>query len=50
VVYHLLLEADRQGKYALFILDIGNAQAYPPNAAAPAEKLKKAEVIEVNGE
>jgi hypothetical protein len=47
IVYHLLVEADSADKYTLFLIDIGNAQPFPPGAAPTVTPLKKAEVIEV---
>jgi len=47
IVYHLVLEQDRQGKFTIFLIDIGNEKVYPPNATEPAAKIKKEEIIEV---
>jgi hypothetical protein len=47
IVYHLLAEADRAGRYTLYLIDIGNAQPFPPGAAPTVTPLKKAEPIEV---
>lgn len=50
IAYHLLVEADAAGRYTIFLVDIGNAQTYPPQAVATMTPLKKTESIVVTGE
>jgi len=47
VVYHVVLEQSPKGRFTVFLVDIGNAQAYPPGAAVPAEKQTLDRVIEI---
>lgn len=46
ITYHLVMEQAREGKFTIFLVDVGNEVTYPP-AGPPAEKLKKSETIEI---
>jgi len=44
--YHLVAESDKAGHATVFLLDIGNAQVYPP-VGEPGEKKAPGQKIEV---
>ncbi|MCD4813615.1 hypothetical protein K8S19_07985 [bacterium] len=47
IVYHFVLEQNRQGAITIFMIDIGNEKPYPPHVKTPAEKQTKDTLIEI---